>query len=332
MSLLNFSNSEEKAPQNLKSLKLFLGFGALVGVIALGSTLAASISLNSSSPIEFGQGIAQTTACDGQVKVTPISSYVNNELSGFKFTAITLSDLDGTIQTDPTDNGCAGKTFTIKSYDSSGHLLKLTYSISLANDGSFSSPDGVTDGNETEGDSNSSVKLTFEFPFIDAENVYRITIESSTEEFMRISPAISTNPQTFVFNPTLNLIPTFHPNTGPCYESENPGWIKIIAPNGDSYISIYTYGDVNRDTTLKIFDTEGNFVVDDDDDNYDMLGDEPGRIETSQYASDQAEENFSALTFFATSGHTYYIGLADCEEGTPVDENVNIGYYYEPLP
>ncbi len=181
MSLLNFESHGPLPKGQKKSLKIVLGVGALVGVIALGSTLAASINLNSGAPVEFGQGVTQTTACDDEVKVTPISSFSNDEESGFNFTAITLSDLDGTPQTDPTDKGCAGKTFTIKSYDSSGNLLTPTYLISLASNGSFSSPDGSTDGNETEGDSDSSVKLTFDSPSIDAESVYRITIESSSD-------------------------------------------------------------------------------------------------------------------------------------------------------
>ena len=58
MSLLNFNGSEPKRTGEKKTLSIILGTGALVGVIALGSTLAASINLNSDNPVEFGQGIA----------------------------------------------------------------------------------------------------------------------------------------------------------------------------------------------------------------------------------------------------------------------------------
>ncbi|CAB4757071.1 unannotated protein [freshwater metagenome] len=179
MSLLGFEPSGSSRTGSKKPFKLVLGIGALVATIALGSTLAASISLNGGGPVEFGQGVTQTTACDDQVKLTPISSFSNDEESGFKFTAITLSDLDGTTQTDVTDKGCAGKSFTIKSYDSGGNLLTPSYSIVLDMGGNFSSPDGNTDGNGTEGESDGSVKLTFDSPSIDAESVYQITIESS---------------------------------------------------------------------------------------------------------------------------------------------------------
>ncbi len=178
VSLLNFEDSNKSNPRNPKPIKLVLGIGALVGAIALGSTLAASINLNSGTPVEFGQGVTQTTACDDQVKVTPISTFSNDEESGFKFTAITLSDVDSTIQTDPTDKGCAGKTFTIKSYDSSGILLAPTYLISVDSDGYFASHDGPMDGTDW-GYTDSSMTLYFADPTIDAESVYRITIEST---------------------------------------------------------------------------------------------------------------------------------------------------------
>ena len=181
MSLLNFSNDGPRPHGTKKQLKLLISVSALVGVIALGSTLAASINLNSGDPVEFGQGVAQTTACDDQVKVTPISSFSNSEESGFKFTAITLSELDGTTQSDATDKGCAGKTFTIKAYDSSGYLLTPTFSISLDGSGNFSSPDGDTNGSN-EGQTDSSVTLDFASPSISAESVYRITIESSSTQ------------------------------------------------------------------------------------------------------------------------------------------------------
>ena len=54
MALLNFNNSPSKAPRNHKNLKYILGIGALAGVIALGSTLAANINLNTGHPVEFG--------------------------------------------------------------------------------------------------------------------------------------------------------------------------------------------------------------------------------------------------------------------------------------
>ena len=179
MSLLNFKDDQSRVSRPMKPLKAVIGVGLLVGTIALGSTLAASINLNGGGPVEFGQGVTQTVACDDEVVVTPLSSFVNDDADGgFKFTAISLSELDGSLYEDSSDKGCAGKTFTIKTYNSGGALLTPTYSISLDSNGDFSSPDGNTEGN-SEGLSNSSVKLLFMGTLINAESVYRITIESS---------------------------------------------------------------------------------------------------------------------------------------------------------
>ena len=127
MSLLDFRDSSPKRSGSKKPYKLVLGISALAGVITLGSTLAASINLNDSKPVEFGQGVTQVTACDDQVKVTPISSFSNDGEGDFKFSAIKLADLDGTVQENSSDKGCAGKIFTIKVYDSNGNLLSPIY-------------------------------------------------------------------------------------------------------------------------------------------------------------------------------------------------------------
>lgn len=59
-----------------KPLKVVLGIGALAAVVAVTSTLAANININS-GPVEFGQGVAQTTACDDSITVTPRSRFIN---------------------------------------------------------------------------------------------------------------------------------------------------------------------------------------------------------------------------------------------------------------
>jgi hypothetical protein len=111
MSLINFDSENNPPNSNHKSLKFVLGIGALVGVIALGSTLAASINLNSGGPVEFGQGVAQTTACDNDIVLTPFSAFVNSAGEGsFLLSSITLSSIDSSAE------GCAGKSFTISSF------------------------------------------------------------------------------------------------------------------------------------------------------------------------------------------------------------------------
>jgi hypothetical protein len=172
MSLLNFESPAPSRNGSKKAFKLILGIGTLVGTIALGSTFAASINLNSGGPVEFGQGVTQATACDDEVTITPTSGFVNATGEGsFKFTGLTLSNLD------TSNEGCAEKIFTIKTYDSNGSQLQPTYAISVDSEGIFSSPDGDINGTE-EVSENSLVTLTFDGTLIDAESVYRITIES----------------------------------------------------------------------------------------------------------------------------------------------------------
>ena len=172
MSLLNFDNSGDRPLRNRRNLKTILGIGALVGVIALGSTLAASINLNSGAPVEFGQGVAQTTACDNNILVTPFGRFINATGEGsFMFAGITLSNLDTTSE------GCAGKSFSIEAFGQSGSSL-ATYSISIGSDGSFASGDGELTNQGAQG-STSGVTLTFTTATLDAADVYTITIQSS---------------------------------------------------------------------------------------------------------------------------------------------------------
>ena len=75
MSLLNFDGP---APRQLKKpAKIALALAIAGVVVSLASTLAANISINS-GPVEFGQGVAQTTACDDAITVTPRSTFINS--------------------------------------------------------------------------------------------------------------------------------------------------------------------------------------------------------------------------------------------------------------
>ena len=108
MSLLDFNEPGQKSSGSRKPLKLILGIGALVGTIALGSTLAASIDLNGGGPVEFGQGVVQATACDDSVMLTPESTFVNSAGSGdYLFASITVSGIS---------SSCDGKDFIVKAY------------------------------------------------------------------------------------------------------------------------------------------------------------------------------------------------------------------------
>jgi hypothetical protein len=114
MTILNFDSS--RGPRSGKARKLFLGIGAFVAVFSIASTLAANININS-GPVEFGQGVAQTTACDDQITVTPYSTFINDSSTGsHMLTSVKIGGIDSS------EDKCAGKTFVIKAYGDSGLL------------------------------------------------------------------------------------------------------------------------------------------------------------------------------------------------------------------
>ena len=118
MEILNLGGSfEPSARSPKKKFKVVLGIGLLAAVMGMGSTLAASITLNSGSAVEFGQGIATTTACDSTITLTPYSTYVNNAVAAdFLFSSFTLTDVDTSTAT------CGTKTFVIKGYTDSATM------------------------------------------------------------------------------------------------------------------------------------------------------------------------------------------------------------------
>ena len=177
MSLLNFSDTPSRGKGTpRKSLKLILGIGAIAGVVTLSSTLAASINLNSGAPVEFGQGVAQTTACsDGQsLIVTPLSSFTNSGDGSFSFTGVTVSDIP---------ESCEGVDFMISAYNTTGDALAIFNTDSTVatiwNDGgTFKLGVGSVDGASITSD-DGAFTFSFTSPVALATNVSRVTIQSS---------------------------------------------------------------------------------------------------------------------------------------------------------
>jgi hypothetical protein len=181
MALLNFGKNQPRKSKVNSPFASLLGISALVGITILGATFAANINLNSSAPVEFGQGVVQTTACDNQILVTPFSTFLNGDPGDFRFTKISISNIDGTDQADNSE-GCAGKTFSFKAYSQDGILLGSSFSISLDNSGNFSSEDGELDSRGI-GTTDSSATLSFYSAPISAIDIYQITVESSKNLF-----------------------------------------------------------------------------------------------------------------------------------------------------
>ena len=118
MSLLNLDSGGKE--RSRKPLKVILGIGALAAVVAVASTLAANININS-GPVEFGQGVASTTACDSDgITVTPYSTFINAADAGsHMFTSLTIGGIDSS------PDKCEGKIFLIKAYGDGNQPLDL---------------------------------------------------------------------------------------------------------------------------------------------------------------------------------------------------------------
>ena len=119
MEILKFENSSRPTRKKNSSSKVVLGLAGIAAVALLGSTLAANISLNSGSEVEFGQGVALTSACDSDgITATPTASFVNAASAGsFNFSTVAFTGIS---------TNCLDKTFTLKGYgDTSATPLTL---------------------------------------------------------------------------------------------------------------------------------------------------------------------------------------------------------------
>ena len=83
------------------------------GTYLVQTTLAANIAINTGAPVEFGQGVAATTACSGatNLTITPNSTFTNVSGGGAHyFSSVTVSNIP---------SNCNGKDFIINAYGTS---------------------------------------------------------------------------------------------------------------------------------------------------------------------------------------------------------------------
>jgi hypothetical protein len=173
---------------------------AVVG--GMSTTLAGTITLNSSGSVEFGQGVVTTAACDASIEIIPASAF-ETSTSTFSVSTVKLDKIG--IKSDGTDTatagaGCLGKFMTIRAYTSTGESLNLfptgttkfayvkipTDSATASSSGSYSdlssglgiaSAGGFSAGPQTK-DTSGGGNLTMSGLKISG-TVTRITLESS---------------------------------------------------------------------------------------------------------------------------------------------------------
>ena len=166
-------------PQRRK-LPAFLAFLLLLvgGTYFVQTTLAANISLNTGSSIEFGQGILATTACSDatDLTITPYSSFTNASGAGaFYFSSVKVSNI-------PTS--CYGVDFTINAYDNTSSSPLALFNSTSANavvynnNGTFERGVGTLEGANISSGSG-TFTITFTNPVATTESVFKLTLQSS---------------------------------------------------------------------------------------------------------------------------------------------------------
>ena len=119
MEILSFDGSKESSKRKRSNKFIIVATLAALGV--LGSTFAASITLNGGSSLEYGQGISTAVGCNTDIIVTPANTF-----NGTVFNLETITVLDSTTVTTSATVGlgnCIGKKIAIKVLNSSNSSL-----------------------------------------------------------------------------------------------------------------------------------------------------------------------------------------------------------------
>jgi hypothetical protein len=169
---------DEPVVKRKKPRALFGILLLLAGGFYLNTTLAANINISTGGRVEFGQGIAMTTACSGStaLTVTPRSSFVNASGSGaFYFNSVTVSGIP---------SSCNGVDFQISAYDSTTSTAlpifgetKTVASI-WNNGGSYQGGKGWIGSSITS--ETGTFTVSFTTPVALASTVERLTIQSTS--------------------------------------------------------------------------------------------------------------------------------------------------------
>jgi hypothetical protein len=129
-------NPEPASSKKDKNYKKALRVGSVVSLVGLGSTFAANISLNAGDNVEFGQGVAQTAACDEDgFSITPVASYDNTrsifrldrvQVSGLNLTPVGTGWNDSDITGTYADQAAAKTAHPGQYYDTDANAWKRT--------------------------------------------------------------------------------------------------------------------------------------------------------------------------------------------------------------
>jgi hypothetical protein len=171
----------ELEPRTKFKLVLALTMLLIAAATYFQTTLAANISINTGTAVEFGQGVSVTTACSGSnaISVKPIRNFVNASGAGtFYLSSVVVSGIP---------SSCNGKDFNLSVYDSStgSSPLPLFTGVSSSISTAVIYSDGgiFKEGYQTTGATISSgsgtFTITFNTPLTMASRVATFTLQTT---------------------------------------------------------------------------------------------------------------------------------------------------------
>lgn len=176
--------------------RAFIGVAMLLVIPYIGSSLAATVTINGASGsggIEFGQGTQVTVVCDDTIK-TSIDEEWYASSSIFRVKTITLTGINNASDLNATtaNQGCGGKSLTLKLYATNTivdigtttgeNSAAFTVPAAGTSSGSVSitGATGMTAAS-TVGASETSITLTLSSSLnINATSITRVVLESSS--------------------------------------------------------------------------------------------------------------------------------------------------------
>lgn len=191
MEILSFegSNGSSKPKRGGK----FVVVATIAALGFMGSTFAASVTLNNGADIQYGQGVAQATACDNAITITPANSFVNTSGSGaFYLQSVSLVDTRTASSSTGLAN-CVGKTIKISVFGDSSSSALASCDVAIAAYSASGTADsaaythGITSTSTCSSTANvyavtNGLKLKYTTPAsapnVAASGIYKITLES----------------------------------------------------------------------------------------------------------------------------------------------------------
>jgi hypothetical protein len=179
MEILSFEGSNGSSKR--KRSNKFIAIASIVALGFMGSTFAASITLNGNSDIQYGQGITEAVSCASDLIITPANTF-----TGTQFNLETITVLDSSTVTTAANAGlgnCTGKQITVKTFNSSNSVL---WSCDVRV-GAYSAPNlaasagtscATTTIASAAGTNNKGFSIRWTGTAINAANVSKITLES----------------------------------------------------------------------------------------------------------------------------------------------------------